>query len=362
MSLNSAYSGKKVIITGHTGFKGSWLARWLSLMGAEIFGISRDIPTTPSHFAAAQLSSHINDHRFDISDLDALKAIFKDVQPDYVFHLAAQPLVWESYDKPVETWNTNLLGTLNVLEALRRVDNSCSAVMVTSDKCYQNKEWTWGYRETDRLGGVDPYSASKAAAEIAIQSYIKSFFSPSDSSVRIASARAGNVIGGGDWASNRIIPDCVRSWSNNQAVTLRSPFATRPWQHVLEPISGYLYLAASLAQSPIHHGESFNFGPRDPLSRSVLDLVKEMALHWKLVSWEDFNGSEALPHEAGLLKLACDKALTQLHWHSILTFSETVEMTATWYKCFYDDPNISPSVTEDQIAKYSDLLDSRILM
>jgi len=229
--LSSIFEQKKVLITGHTGFKGVWLSHWLNQMGANIVGLALDPPTNPSHFTASNLAELIDDYRVDIRNRIELEKYVLDVQPDFVFHLAAQALVRQSYEDPLETWNTNVLGTLHVLEALRKLDKKCIAVIVTSDKCYENIEWVWGYRETDAMGGPDPYSASKGAAELAIRSHIKSFFSKNK--VRIASARAGNVIGGGDWADHRIIPDCVKSWSTGDLVSLRNPYATRPWQHVL---------------------------------------------------------------------------------------------------------------------------------
>ena len=230
--MNKFYKNKNVVVTGHTGFKGSWLVAWLKLMGANVTGIALDPPSSPNHFASAGLAENINDFRIDIRDLDSIKKAITNAEPDFVFHLAAQPIVSVSYDDPVDTWTTNVLGTINVLESLRDINRKCSAVIITSDKCYDNVEWEWGYRENDVLGGPDPYSASKGAAEIAIRSYVKSYFSSKENTASIASARAGNVIGGGDWAANRIIPDCVLNWSKNEKVELRNPFSTRPWQHV----------------------------------------------------------------------------------------------------------------------------------
>ena len=236
-SYLSEYYGKVVLVTGHTGFKGAWLTAWLRQLGAKVVGIALNPPTEPSHFSAAGLDGGIVDLRIDIRDRSKLMEAIVSAQPDFVFHLAAQSLVRCSYEDPMETWQTNVLGTLHVLEALRNLNKSCAAVIVTSDKCYDNVEWVWGYRENDAMGGPDPYSASKGAAELAIRSHIKSYFPKSSSKVRIGSARAGNVIGGGDWSSNRIVPDCVKAWSNDDIVELRNPHATRPWQHVLEPLS-----------------------------------------------------------------------------------------------------------------------------
>ena len=257
MTLQKAFNAKTVLITGHTGFKGSWLAAWLKQLGAKVVGIALDPPTEPSHFFAAQLADGMVDLRIDIRNQVALEEAIVSAQPDFVFHLAAQALVRRAYEHPVETWQTNLLGTLHVLEALRKLDKPCAAVIITSDKCYDNVEWVWGYRETDAMGGPDPYSASKGAAELSIRSYIKSYFPKATSKVRIASARAGNVIGGGDWAADRIVPDCVRAWSSDNFVEFRNPHSTRPWQHVLEPLSGYLTLGEKLYENNRFNGETF---------------------------------------------------------------------------------------------------------
>jgi CDP-glucose 4,6-dehydratase len=331
-NLERSYSGKRVLVTGHTGFKGSWLTLWLTKMGAQVTGLSDDIPTSPSHYESLMLKDQIRDLRGDIRDLALMKQIVTELKPDYVFHLAAQSLVRKSYEAPLDTFLINSIGTANVLEALRDHQHKCAVVLVTSDKCYENLEWEWGYRETDRLGGKDPYSGSKAAAEIIARSYTASFFS--GDMVRIATARAGNVIGGGDWASDRIIPDCVRSWSNNLAVELRSPESTRPWQHVLEPLSGYLSLGASLAASEDLHGESFNFGPPSRQDHSVREVVNEMSKYWDAVNVREDQSVTKIA-EAGLLKLNCDKALAHLDWEAVWNFEETIQHTAEWYRHFY---------------------------
>ena len=354
-SLGENFFGRTVLVTGHTGFKGSWLAAWLRQLGANVVGVALEPQTHPSHFAAAQLAGEVVDLRIDVRDRIAVEQAVESTQPDFVFHLAAQPLVRRSYDNPMETWETNVLGTLNVLEALRRLGKACSAVMITSDKCYDNVEWVWGYRETDMIGGPDPYSASKGAAELAIRSHIKSYFLSESSQVRIASARAGNVIGGGDWAMDRIIPDCVTAWSSDNIVALRNPHSTRPWQHVLEPLSGYLRLAVALSQDPRLHGEPFNFGPQAQQNHSVLDLVQQMALHWKKVRWEDVSGSTSEPYESGLLKLNCDKALHHLGWRAVMGFEDTVRMTAEWYSAFYERAEGVLLTTNSQIADYTAL-------
>ena len=348
------FKNKTVLITGHTGFKGSWLALWMDSIGAKVVGVALESPSKPSHFEVTQLGEILEDHRLDIRDGEALKKLVSNIQPDFVFHLAAQSLVSLSYDDPVTTYQTNAIGTLNLLEALRLLKKNCTAVLITSDKCYDNVEWVWGYRETDSLGGHDPYSASKGAAELLIRSHLKSFFSKNEP-VRIAIGRAGNVIGGGDWALNRIVPDCVRSWAKGDTVKLRNPNATRPWQHVLEPLSGYLKLATQLNQKPELHGEPFNFGPPTFQNHSVLELVQMMAEHWKEVLWEDISIPSEQPYESGLLKLNCDKALYHLSWKSILSFQETVHMTVEWYRSFYESPSIIRDVTLAQIKGYETL-------
>jgi CDP-glucose 4,6-dehydratase len=346
------FRDKTVIITGQTGFKGAWLTAWLKQLGAKVVGIALDPPTVPSHFQAAQLAEGMTDLRIDVRDRAAIEEAVLAAQPDFVFHLAAQALVRQSYHDPLETWQINVMGTLHVLEALRKLDKSCAAVVITSDKCYDNVEWVWGYRETDALGGPDPYSASKGAAELAIRSHIKSYFPKETSKVRIASARAGNVIGGGDWATDRIIPDCVKAWSVDMPVELRNPHSTRPWQHVLEPLSGYLCLAMALSRQPNLHGEPFNFGPPAQQNHSVLELVQKMAVYWDQVRWQDVSQASSGPYESGLLKLNCDKALHQLQWRAVLGFEDTVGMTAEWYRGYYQHQGQVAATTRAQIESY----------
>ncbi len=361
MSLQDFFNQKTVLITGHTGFKGAWLTAWLKQLGAQIVGVALDPPTHPSHFAAAKLADGITDHLVDIRNQNQLQELILSTQPDFVFHLAAQALVRHSYSSPVETWQINVLGTLYLLEALRKLDKACAAVIITSDKCYDNVEWVWGYRENDALGGPDPYSASKGAAELVIRSHIKSYFSGDTKPVRIASARAGNVIGGGDWAADRIMPDCVKAWSIGEKVKLRNPHSTRPWQHVLEPLSGYLNLAIALTQHPGLHGEAFNFGPGAQQNHSVLELVKEMSQHWPQVRWQDVSTTSFGPYESGLLKLNCDKALHELRWHAVMGFQETVKMTADWYRVFYEKQSPICEITKAQIHDYTLLAKQREL-
>lgn len=357
--VNNSFRGSSVLITGHTGFKGAWLTAWLKQLGANVVGIALDPPSEPSHFTVAKMADEMSDLRIDIRNQAAVERAIVSAQPDFVFHLAAEALVRRSYDDPLKTWQTNVLGTLHVLEALRKLDKSCAAVIITSDKCYDNVEWVWGYRETDAMGGQDPYSASKGAAELAIRSHVKSYFPRGTSKVRIASARAGNVIGGGDWAADRIVPDCFKAWSASHTVELRNPHSTRPWQHVLEPLSGYLSLAVVLSQHPEMHGEPFNFGPLGQQNHSVLELVQQMALHWDEVRWQDVSGSVAGPYESGLLKLNCDKALHYLQWHAVMGFEDTVRMTAEWYRSYYETPSKIASTTQFQIEEYMALARKR---
>ena len=340
------FTNKNVLITGHTGFKGSWLSMWLAHLGANVIGVSNDEISNPSNFSASKISSAIDDKRLDIRNADALKELVQEVRPDFIFHLAAQALVRTSYENPLETMTTNAIGTANVLDAIRALNKKAVAVMITSDKAYDNVECVWGYRETDRLGGKDPYSASKGMAELAIRSYVESFFnssnsnSNSNSNIRIGIARAGNVIGGGDWAVDRIVPDCMEAWAKGETVNIRSPHATRPWQHVLEPLSGYLCLAKDLYLSDNHHGEAYNFGPSADQNFSVSKLIDEMSEYWDQIKWNDISNNKGHVHEAGLLKLNCDKSLHDLKWHSSLKFNETVKMTVEWYKQYYKNKNL----------------------
>ncbi len=348
------YNNKTVLITGHTGFKGSWLSMWLTHLGAKVVGVSNNEISEPSNFSVSKISSVVDDHRLDIRDANAIKVLVEKVQPDFVFHLAAQALVRPSYDSPLETMTTNAIGTANVLDALRTLNKKVVAVMITSDKAYDNVEWVWGYRETDRLGGKDPYSASKGMAELAIRSYIESFFNSKDSNVRIGITRAGNVIGGGDWATDRIVPDCMEAWANGETVNIRNPHATRPWQHVLEPLSGYLCLAENLYLDNQHHGEAYNFGPSADQNYPVSKLIDEMSKYWDQIKWNDVSKNEGHVHEAGLLKLNCDKALSDLEWHSALQFGESVKMTVEWYKAYYQNENQSMyDFTISQIEAYT---------
>jgi CDP-glucose 4,6-dehydratase len=309
--FNNIYKNKKVLVTGHTGFKGSWLTTWLLDLGANVIGISKDIPTNPSMFEELKLKEKIVHYKEDIRDLNKMTQIVSNEKPEFLFHLAAQPIVSTSYKDPIETISSNVMGTTNILEALKVSNHKCTAIIITSDKAYDNIEQVWGYKEDDKMGGKDIYSGSKGAAELIIKSYYHSFFKNEDSNIKLAVGRAGNVIGGGDWAKDRIVVDCMEAWSDNKTVEIRSPEATRPWQHVLEPLSGYLNLGQVLYEDDSLHGESFNFGPRAEQNHTVKQLLEDLSTYWHFSNVDDaFTVTDNIPfHEAGLLKLNCDKAL-----------------------------------------------------
>jgi len=352
--FRNVYEGKKVIVTGHTGFKGGWLSLWLKIMGAEVYGISDKVPTDPALFEVAQIESQIQHTFEDIRNLEAIKKLFSDIKPDFVFHLAAQPIVKTAYLEPIDCMTTNVIGTANILEALRFLENDCIAIMITSDKAYDNVEWVWGYRETDAVGGRDPYSASKGAAELMIKTYFHSYFAKK-SNIKISSVRAGNVIGGGDWAAARIVPDCFRAWAKGEKVVIRSPYATRPWQHALEPLSGYLRTGELLALPEKHNinGESFNFGPPTDQNYTVIDLLQQLAINWDPENKEMVQIEPSDFHEAGLLKLNIDKALYYQNWKPTLNFLETAEFTSDWYKSYYQKGNSNMlEFTNIQILQY----------
>ena len=350
------YRNRRVLVTGHTGFKGSWLTTWLLKLGAEVVGISKDVPTRPAMFDELHLRAKIRHVEADIRDARALQEVMAREKPDFVFHLAAQAIVSLSYADPVETLSTNVIGTMNVLEALRPLTHPCTAILITSDKCYDNVEWVWGYREIDALGGKDVYSGSKGAAELVIKSYVASFF-PKGHAVRVAVGRAGNVIGGGDWAKDRIVADCMRAWSEKRQVEIRSPKATRPWQHVMEPLSGYLALGQLLSITPALHGEAFNFGPRAEQNRTVIELLSDLGRCWGFADTrEAFIVTANVPfHEAGLLKLNCDKALFHLKWEPCLDYAETIRLVGEWYATFYQQKADAYALTHSQIDAYERL-------
>jgi CDP-glucose 4,6-dehydratase len=357
----SQYQNSRVVVTGHTGFKGSWLSLWLSKLGAEVYGYSLSPDATPNNYSVSSVSDLLLGETIaDISDLNSLKTAIRQADPDFVFHLAAQPLVRLSYEHPIRTFQTNVIGSLNVLDALREREQPCSIVMVTSDKCYENSGQTWGYRECDPLGGYDPYSASKAAAEIAISSYQRSFFPKErmdDHGVHVATVRAGNVIGGGDWAADRIIPDAVRALSEGKAVMVRNPHAVRPWQHVLEPLSGYLTLGARMAETKEPTlSSAWNFGPFSYDECPVLELMDIFCKEWGLgASWTHLHQEHA-HHEASVLRLAIDKAIHQLQWRPRWDLHEAVKRTAGWYKAYYQgDTGSMQEVCFADIDAYMDV-------
>ena len=354
MQFNNLFKNKKVLITGHTGFKGSWLSLWLSTLGAKVYGISNNIPTNPSHFKLLEIN-FTEDFRFDISNTNKTLDSISNIKPDYIFHLAAQPLVSESFKDPIYTFKTNTIGTANILESVRQLKNKCIVVMITSDKSYDNLEIKRGYHEDDKLGGSDPYSGSKGAAELVINSYIKSFYK--DGNIRIGVGRAGNVIGGGDWAKDRIIPDIIRSLNNKEVLKIRSPKATRPWQHVLEALSGYLTLAYNLSLSESIHGQAFNFGPPPRSDYNVEQVLSELKkyfqnLEWDIVENKNFN-------ESTLLKLDCSKAKQILNWESSMTFEETIQFTSDWYNRFMENGSSIQQFSIDQIKYYSQITETR---
>jgi len=354
--FSNIYYNKRVLVTGHTGFKGSWLTTWLIKLGAEVCGVSDEIPTEPSMFLELGLDKKINHNICDIRNLEALKSIITSYKPDFIFHLAAQAIVSTSYNDPIDTISTNVMGTANVLESLRALDNECTVVMITSDKCYENVEWEWGYKETDAVGGRDIYSGSKGAAEVIFHSYQQSFFNDKNKHIKLATGRAGNVIGGGDWAKDRIVVDCMKNWSEGATVEIRSPSATRPWQHVLEPLSGYLTLGQKLHSDYSLNGQSYNFGPKSEQNRTVLQLLEDLSQHWDFTNVTDaYRVTANIPfHEAGLLKLNCDKALFHLKWEANLYYSECVKFVSEWYYSFYKKDIDMLELTMAQIQGYED--------
>ncbi|OAS20521.1 CDP-glucose 4,6-dehydratase [Paenibacillus oryzisoli] len=335
--FNNFYSGKRILVTGHTGFKGSWLTIWLQKLGAEIIGYSLAPYSELDNFVVSGLEDRMTDIRGNILDFAKLQEAFEIHKPDMVFHLAAQPLVRMSYDIPRQTFEENVMGTINVLECVRTSSSVTSCICITSDKCYDNKEWVWGYRENDSMGGYDPYSASKGCAELVISSYINSFFNPNQFSVHgkvVASVRAGNVIGGGDWSKDRIIPDCMRALDGNVPIEVRSPQSIRPWQHVLEPISGYLLIGSRLHANPKKYSGGWNFGPDNESIITVGQVVKKILNHFPNGSWVDKSNQNEL-HEAKLLNLDCSKANFLLGWKPSLNIEECIALTCEWYREYH---------------------------
>lgn len=351
-SFAGAFAGKRVLVTGQTGFKGSWLCEWLLALGADVTGLALPPPTEPALFDQLGLAGRIKDRRGDVRDLAAVRAALDATRPDFVFHLAAQPLVRLSYAQPVETYATNVMGTVNLLEAVRLAGTACAVVVVTTDKCYENTGRAHAYREEEPLGGHDPYSSSKGAVELVVSAYRRSYFSAPDSPVRLASARAGNVIGGGDWALDRIVPDSIRALQRGAAIPVRNRTATRPWQHVLEPLGGYLWLAAQLRKSdaPGQFATAFNFGPAPAATQPVSVLVEEVLKHWP-GRWEDRSDPQAV-HEAALLSLAIGKAERVLGWRPVWDFAATITHTVEWYRAVSADAAGAATHTRRQIAAY----------
>lgn len=362
--FGNIYKNKKVLVTGHTGFKGSWLTIWLLKLGAHVIGISKDIPSTPSMFQELNLQDKITHYQEDIRNVSKMIDIMVYEKPDFVFHLAAQAIVSKSYTDPLETISSNVMGTAHILEALRVSNHICTAVIITSDKAYDNIEQVWGYKEDDKMGGKDVYSGSKGAAELVIKSYFHSFFKATNCNVRLAIGRAGNVIGGGDWAQDRIVVDCMVAWSKGEKVEIRSPMATRPWQHVLEPLSGYLALGQSLYDNHALHGEAFNFGPRAEQNHTVQQLLEDLSAYWHFENSKDaFMVTGNIPfHEAGLLKLNCDKALFYLKWQANLIYPETIKFTSEWYYDFYKSSKNMYDKTVEQISYYETIATERGLL
>lgn len=353
--MNHFWPGKRVLVTGHTGFKGGWLSMWLQQLGANVVGYALSPNTRPSLFDMADMSCGMESIFGDVRDLPNLLSVMRRYQPDVIFHLAAQPLVRYSYDAPVETYATNVMGTVNLLEAIRKTGSVRVCQVITSDKCYENREWEYAYREIDRLGGRDPYSNSKACTELVVSSYRDSFFAEKNRP-SLATVRAGNVIGGGDWAQDRVIPDSIRALSARQPIILRNPDAIRPWQHVLEPLSGYLWLAEKQWEDPQRYAGAWNFGPEGNKGTPVRELVEQVIATWGNGSWQPLGDGASAPHEAGILKLDIAKASAQLGWHPVYTVPQSVAETVAWYKqtAEFARPDQVRALCLQQISQYTE--------
>ena len=361
--IKDIYKNKKVLITGHTGFKGSWLSLWLLELGANVIGYSLEPPTEPNLFDSIKLKNKITHIFGDVRDDNHIFTVFEKYKPEFVFHLAAQPLVRLSYTEPKLTYETNIMGTINVLEAVRKTNSVRVCIIITTDKCYENKEWIYGYREIDPTGGYDPYSSSKACVELVVSAYRNSFFNPKDSgkihNIALSSVRAGNVIGGGDWGGDRLIPDCVKTLSQNKIINIRNPQATRPWQYVLEPLSGYLLLGSKMYKDGKRYSSAWNFGPNDNDIIEVEEIVKSVIINWGNGEYKVVTLSQ--PHEAGLLKLDTSKARTFLGWKPVYNIYETIKRTINWYKYFYNDVEKEKlyKITVNEIWDYIKCLNSK---
>ena len=344
------FKNKKVIVTGHNGFKGSWLSIWLSLLGAKVIGISLPNKNKTNHFNLVKNKLALKSYFIDIRKKKKIEKIILKTKPDYIFHLAAQSLVYKSIEDIQFNWETNVIGMLNILESLNKLKNRCVGVIITSDKCYKNVEQKKGYKETDILGGVDPYSASKASAEILFHSYYKTFIENKNKNLRICTARAGNVIGGGDWSDKRLIPDCMKMWLKNKKPTIRNPNSTRPWQHVLEALSGYLDLALYLKKNATINGDSFNFSSDKIKNVTVIDFLKKIKKKWKKVNWKVVKNNKF--YESSLLQLDTNKAKKILRWKASLNLNETIEFVVDWYKSFSLDKHNTYEISKRQIIKF----------
>ncbi len=356
LPFKDIYRGRRIMVTGHTGFKGSWLCIWLKELGADVIGYSLEPPSVPNNFEACNLKSKITNIHGDVRDEEYLISIFEKYSPEFVFHLAAQPLVRFSYKEPKLTYETNVIGTVNVLEAVRKTNSVRSCIIVTSDKCYENREWVYGYRETDPMGGYDPYSSSKGCAELVSQAYIKSFFSQRED-IGVASVRAGNVIGGGDWGTDRLLPDCIHALSTDNTILIRNPMAIRPWQFVLEPLYGYLLLAIKLIERPKDYRGAWNFGSNNECCIPVSKMVDKVINYWGSGDWREVSGEYDNKYEMNLLKLNYDKAYSFLKWQGVLSIDSAIEMTVKWYKTFYQShvPDMYDYCV-DQIVEYTKII------
>jgi len=359
--FNNVYQGKKVLITGHTGFKGTWLSIWLNSLGANIIGVSKDTPTQPSMFEILKVEETVQHNIIDTRDFKALYKVISSEKPDFIFHLASQAIVSESYESPLDTISSNVMGASNLLESLRILNHKCTAIIITSDKAYDNLEQIWGYKENDSIGGKDIYSGSKGAVELIFKSYYHSFFKLPESNVRLSTVRAGNVIGGGDWAKDRLVVDLVLALSQGKQVKIRSPNSTRPWQHVLEPLSGYLHLGQALYTNKKLNGEGFNFGPPADQDHPVKKVLEDLSFYWGLKNKSHIYKvvEDSYFHESGLLRLNCEKSFSVLKWEATLNYQETIKLTSEWYYDYYNSSNNMLELTSQQISHYQNIANSK---